>query len=232
MSKSVGIIGGIGPESTIIYYREIVRRFRELDKSKHYPRVILNCIDLSEMLENVAAKRYGAVLDMLINEMHKLELARVDFGIIASNTPHIVFDELASRVDLPLISIVEETCRTIKASGINQVALLGISYTMQGGFYQEVAKRFDLDIILPELSEQEYIHAKYVSELIPGIVSNETKERLLEIVINIKDRAGMEGLLLGGTELSLILMQADIPELKIFDSSLIHVESVVRRLLS
>lgn len=232
MSKSVGIIGGIGPESTIIYYREIVRRFRELDKSGHYPRVILNCIDVSELLAKVAEKKYADVIDMLAVEIHKLELARVDYGIIGATTPHIVFDELISKVNLPLISIVEETCRAIKASGIYKIGLFGTSFTMQSDFFKNVAKRFHLDIIVPELSEQEYIHTKYVSEFIPGIVLNETRKGLLEIATALKLRTGIGGLILGGTELSLILKQADFPELTIFDSTLIHVESVVNRLLS
>ncbi len=225
--KTIGILGGLGPESTVDYYRLFIRRFQERDKSGNYPHILLNSINLTEMIGYVAEKQFDLLIDFLVKEIHKLELAGADIGILAANTPHIVFDEVQKRVSLPLLSIVEEVIKTIKRLGFSRTGLLGTRFTMQGGFYQLAADRVGIEIIVPNEEHQNYVHSIYMNELIPGIIRDSTKAGLLEIIENLRQNKNIEGLILGGTELSLILKQEDFQDFEIFDTAQIHVESVL-----
>lgn len=230
--KTIGIIGGIGPESTILYYRRIIQKFKELDKSGNYPNIIINSINLKECLAYAVNAQYDNLTDMMVTEIKKLEQANVDFAILAANTSHIVYNKVADRVTLPLLSVVDETCKAIKETGIIKAALFGTSVTMQGGFYEKTACNYDIEIILPKPADREYIDNKYVTELIPGIIKQDTKKRLIEIIEDLKIKKNVEGLILGGTELSLILKQEDMPGFTIFDTTIIHADSAVKYSLS
>ncbi len=115
--KTVGIIGGIGPESTIEYYRLIIASYREQKQDRSYPSIIINSIDLNIMLDLIAANKLQEVTDYLLEEVRKLDRAGAHFGVLAANTPHVVFDDLRRQCPIPLISIVEATCQATKRKG-------------------------------------------------------------------------------------------------------------------
>jgi aspartate racemase len=227
---TVGIIGGIGPESTIEYYRKIVSSFLKREANGNYPQVIINSINMKKMLDLIGSGKLGEVTDYLASEVRKLAVAGADFGLLASNTPHIVFDQVQQASPLPLISIVEATCKKTMALGLSRVGLLGTKFTMQGGFYNAVLSGQDIEVCVPGEAEQNYIHNKYMGELVKGIVHDETRSGLLNIIDEMKNNYNLQGLILGGTELPLILKQNDVSDLCLLDTTEIHVESILQAL--
>ena len=230
--KTVGIIGGIGPESTIEYYRGIIALYRERQTDGSYPSIILNSINLTVMVGWITANELEKVTDYLVSGLQTLARAGVDFGVIAAGTPHIVFDEVRARSPIPLISIVEATCEAAAGLNLKKIALFGTRFTMQGRFYPKVFSRAGITLVVPEADEQAYIHDKYMNDLVHGIVLPETRARLLRILDKMKERDGVEALILGGTELSLIIKDPEHNGLPILDATKIHVARIVAELLS
>ena len=230
--KTVGIIGGIGPESTIEYYRQIIDSYRAWQKHPGSPSIIINSVDVTRLLAWMGSSELGAVTDYLVNEIEKLARAGADFGAVAANTPHIVFDAVQKRSPIPLLSIVEATRDEARSRGMKKVGLFGTRFTMQGQFYPEVFSRAGIQIIVPDDEEQSYIHEKYLGELLKNIFAAATREGLLAIVDRLKARDDIEGLILGGTELPLILRDEEHNGVPFLDTTRIHVERIVAELVS
>ena len=230
--RTVGLIGGVGPESTIEYYRFIIEAYRERKHDDTYPSIIINSVDVNKYVGLATANRFDTFADGLVIEIARLAAAGADFGALAANTPHIVFDELQRRSSIPLVSIVEATCDKARSLGLKRVALLGTRFTMTGGFYQDVFARAGIELITPNEDEQEYIHEKYIGELLKNIFTDETRAGLLAIIEQLRDRETIEAVILGGTELPLILRNAERGDMKFLDTTKIHVEKIVERLLS
>ncbi len=230
--KTVGIIGGIGPESTIEYYRQIIAAYRQRQRDGSYPPLLINSIDMTKMLDLIGANELAAVTRYLLGEVRKLAQAGADFGALASNTPHLVFDAINQQSPIPLVSIVETACDAAQALGLKRIGLFGTRFTMQGRFYADVFDREGIMLVTPSPDEQAYIHDKYMGELVNGVIRPETRERLLAIVARLRDEEGIDGLILGGTELPLILsgdMGQGIPFL---NTTRIHVERIVAQILA
>jgi len=230
--KTVGVIGGIGPESTIEYYRFLIAEYRSRIADGSYPSILINSIDLTKMLGHIERGELGAVTDYLAGEVGKLARAGADFAVLASNTPHIVFDELQRRAPLPLISIVEATCEAALALSLKRVGLFGTRFTMQGGFYPAVLSRRGLSVVLPDPADQGYIHEKYMGELVRGLIRPETRERLMAIAHRLCEGEKVEAIILGGTELPLILRDASDRRVRFLDTTRIHVDKIVAEMLS
>jgi aspartate racemase len=244
--KTVGIIGGIGPESTIEYYRLIVAGYRDQQggsgvtpvspaqdaRATSYPSIIINSVDLSRLLAWLRADELDAFTNYLVAEIERLARAGADFGALASNTPHLVFDELRRRSPIPLISIVESACEAAQKLGLQRVGLFGTRFTMQGRFYAEVFAKAGITIVVPPEDEQSYIHEKYMQELLNNIFLPETRQRLMAIVEEMKVRDNIEALILGGTELPLILRDAEYHGIPVLDTTKIHVARIVAELAS
>lgn len=230
--KTVGIIGGVGPESTIEYYRFIIAGYRERNPDGSYPLIIINSVDLDKYLTWIKAGEMEPFTNSLVVEIDKLARAGADFAVLASNTPHIVFDEIRERSPLPLISIVETTRDKAQKMGMNRVGLFGTRFTMKGGFYQKVFAAAGLTIIAPNEQEQAFIHEKYLGELLNNIFLPETRESLLAIAGQMSQRDAIEGLILGGTELPLIMRDDERSGIPFLDTTRIHAERIVEELLS
>lgn len=230
--RTLGIIGGIAPASTIEYYRLIVALYREQKRDGSYPPVIINSINLKTILDLIGARKLAEVTDYLLGEVARLARAGADFGLLASNTPHIVFEEIQRRSPIPLVSIVEAACQATQALALRKVGLFGTRFTMQARFYPEVFSRHGITVIVPELDDQEYIHDKYMSELVHGDYRGETREGLLAIADRLREREGIQGVILGGTELPLILQDVADRGIPFLDTTRIHVERAVAQMLS
>ena len=229
--NTVGIVCGIAPESTIEYYRLIISSYLDREKNGNYPQIIINSINMKKMLNLIGENRLIDVTEYLASEVNKLAAAGSDFALLASNTPHIVFDEIQKASPLPMISIVEVTCEKAKEIGIKKVGLYGTKFTMKGGFYDKVFNRQNIEVIVSDDKVQDYIHNKYMSELVKGIILDETKNGLLNIAAKIKEEHGIQGLILGGTELPLILKESYDPNFPFLDTTRIHVESIIKELI-
>jgi aspartate racemase len=230
--KTLGLIGGIAPESTIAYYRLLVDSYRQKDPNGNYPSIIINSINLKRVVSMMETNALADLTEYLWREVQKLANAGADFGLLASNTPHIVFDELRRQSPLPLLSIVEATCAAAKVLRLKRLGLFGTRFTMQARFYPEVFARDEMTLVTPNRHEQDYIHDIYMRELINGIFLPETRERLLQIVERMKNEENIHGLILGGTELPLILRDDTYNKIPLLDTARIHVEQAVRQLLS
>ena len=230
--KTIGIIGGIGPESTIEYYRVIVAAYFERNPDGGYPPIIINSIDLKKMLSMVTANELVRLTDYLVSEIQRLARAGAECGLVAANTPHIVFDEVRRQSPIPMISIVEATCEAAQALGLRKLGLFGPRFTMQGRFYADVFSRKGIALAVPDEADQTFIHHIYFNELVKGIVLPETRGRLLTIVERLKERERIQGLILGGTELSLILRDTAVRDIAVLDTTKIHAKAIVAEALS
>jgi aspartate racemase len=230
--KTIGIIGGIAPASTIEYYRLIISAYRAQKRDGSYPSIIINSIDLTKMLDLIGAQELTEVTEYLLDEVIKLAKAGADFGLFASNTPHIVFDDIQRQSPIPLISIVEATCQAALTLGLKKVGLFGTRFTMQAQFYPKVFSRQGIAVIAPDLADQDYIHDKYMNELINGVYQDETRERLLAIIDGMIEKHDIQGLILGGTELPFILRDPIDKRFQFLDTTRIHVERAIAEMLS
>src|SRR5438477_5452193 len=225
--RTLGIIGGLGPESTIDYYGRIIALYRERTADGSYPQFIINSIDMKKGLDFMDANNLAGMAEYLLEEIGKLARAGANFGLISANTPHIVFDEVASKSPIPLISIVEATCAAANARKLKRLGLFGTRFTMQGTFYPKVFSREGIELVAPEAKDQEYIHDKYLNELVPGKFLPETRDGLLAIVDRMHAKSDIDGVILAGTELPLILRDADHKEIPLLDTTRIHCQAAV-----
>lgn len=230
--KTLGIVGGLGPESTIDYYQKIIALYRERTGDGSYPEFTINSINLRKGLNFMDANDLAGMADFLLGAIGKLARAGADFGLISANTPHIVFDDVAPKSPIPLISIVEATCAFAKARNLKRLALLGTRYTMQANFYPKVFSHEGILLFVPEREDQDYLHEKYFSELVPGKFLPETRAGLLGIVDRMKAQSGIDGVILAGTELPLILRDAGHNGVPFLDTTKIHCEAAVAEMLS
>src|SRR5256714_4496580 len=221
--KTLGMIGGLGPESTFDYYQRIIALYREHAADGHYPEFIIASVDLRKGLDFMNANNLSGMGDFLLEAIGKVARAGADFGIICANTPHIVFDAVALKSPIPLISIVEATCAVAKAQNLNRLALFGTRYTMQADFYPKVFSRDDIELFVPHGKDRDYLHEKYFSELVIGKFLPETRAGLLAIVDRMKATSDIDGVILAGTELPLILRDPDHNGIPFLDTTKIHV---------
>jgi aspartate racemase len=178
----------------------------------------------------VSSKNFPELIDYLSGEMNRLADAGADFGVFASNTPHIVFNEVASRSRMPLISIVESASRAAEKLGVKKAGLLGTRFTMQGRFYPEVFAARGIEVVPPEGSDLDYVHDKYMTELVNARFLDETRAELLRVMERLRDRQHIDAVILGGTELPLILGREMFATEQILDTTAIHVQAIVTEL--
>ena len=230
--KTLGIVGGLGPESTVDYYRSIITRYRERKRDGSYPALIIDSLDFQRARRLVEAEALGELAEYLLGALQRLASAGADFGLFAAVTPHIVFDAVCRESPIPLLSIVEATCATAKAAGFRKVGLLGTRFTMGARFFPEVFEKASITLVVPTEDEQAYIHDRYLGELVNGVFRSETREQLVEIIRSMKKRESIDAVILGGTELPLILRDAGDLGIPFLDTALIHVQSAVEILVS
>jgi aspartate racemase len=230
--KAVGILGGIGPESTVEYYRLMVAAYRERRRDGSYPSILINSIDLKRLIDLVEAEDYEGMVEYLAGGIRALASAGAELALMAANTPHIVFEGVRRESPIPLVSIVEAARDAASSLGLHRPGLFGTRFTMQGGFYQEIFAVAGMTIVVPSEEEQAIIHERYMNELVKGVFLPETRKRLEAIAGDLKARTGMDGLILGGTELPLILRDATIHGIPVLDTTRIHVNAAMERLLT
>jgi len=215
--KTLGIIGGIAPESTIDYYRQLT--------AGGLRSIIINSIDLDRLLGLAAANELSTLADWLVDEIARLERAGAGVALLASNTPHIVFDDVKPRVSIPMISIVESARDEALSRGMKRVAIFGTRFTMRGRFYPDVFRTAGIEIVVPDDDDLAFIHDTYMSELVKAIFLPEKRERVLQIVEKMKP---IDGVLLAGTELPLLLRTESHAGVPLLDTTRIHVSAAIR----
>ncbi|NBT69481.1 MAG: amino acid racemase [Betaproteobacteria bacterium] len=229
--KTAGIIGGIAPESTIQYYRQAVAEYQRLTDESEFPSIIINSIHMTKMLSLIGQNKLSEVTDYLLSEIIKLHKAGADFAVMASNTPHVVFNELQRQTPIPLISIIEVACDAAKSGNLKKVGVLGTRFTMQGTAYPNTFSKFSIEVVAPNPNEQEFIHNIYMNELVKGILLPDTKQKLNEIIEAMITRENIDGVVLAGTELPLILTEPSHKGIPFLDTTKLHVQRIVETIL-
>jgi len=224
--KTLGIVGGIGPESTIEYYRFILDGCRA-HKGESAPHIIIDSIDVNRGIAMLDANDLTALADYISQSIGRLIRAGADVALIAANTPHIVFDAVQPRSAIPLISLVQAACDRAQALGLKRLGLLGTGFTMRGEFYRKVFSRAGLELVTPKDDEMELIHFAYINELLKNTFRPETRTAIVQIIERMRNEEAVMAVLLAGTELPLLLRRAEPAGVSFLDTTLIHVEAAV-----
>ncbi len=225
--KRIGIIGGMGPESTIDYYRELINAFKNEKGEMNYPEIVIFSINISQFLRLIKEKKYAEVTDFLLGKIELLKRAGVDFAAISANTPHLVFESLRERSPVPLISIVEATCEEASRKGLMRTGLLGTGFTMKATFYRDVFCKDGIEVIVPEEDDIEYIDQKLFSEIELGIFKDETRRSIEEIIGKMVREKNIDSIILGCTELPIILKEDSYSGIPVLNTTKIHVNEIV-----
>jgi len=240
--KTLGIVGGIGPESTIEYYRFILEGCRkqlpeapspeELRAGRaSVPHLIIDSIDVNRGLAMLEGNDLAALANYVSESVGRLTRAGAQIALIAANTPHIVFEEVQRRAAIPMISLVEATRDRATALGFRKLALLGTGFTMRGRFYPEVFERAGIELVTPRDEEKDFIHRAYIGELLKNMFLPETRDRIVAVINRMRKEDRIEAVILAGTELPLLLRGAEPEGLAFLDTTLIHVDAAVKAVL-
>ncbi len=225
---TLGMIGGLGPESTIDYYRRILEAWEQVEPGTA-PSIVIDSLDVQRALRLVSTDR-PALIEYLLASLQRLAGAGVDFAVMTANTPHIVFDDLVARSSIPLLSIVEVCAEEARGRGLGRLALLGTRFTMEGPFYPEVCTRYGIAVVPPDDADRAWVHERYIEELLRGEFRDDTRHRFISLVSRLRDEKGVEGVILGGTELPLLLPEPVIADIPALDTTALHVAAIVKRL--
>jgi len=223
-----GLVGGLGPESTIDYYRRLLAAWdRESPGSS--PGIVIDSLDVQVGLRLVASD-LPALTAYLLDSVRRLAGAGVDFVALTANTAHIVFDDLAARSPVPLLSIVETCAAEAGRRGYRRLALLGTRFTMEASFYPTVMARSGITVVAPASAERAWLHERYVGELLKGDFREETRQGVEAMGARLRQEEGADAVVLAGTELPLLLQAAGVGGLPSLDTTALHVAAIVARL--
>lgn len=222
--KKLDLVGGMGPESTIPYYHDIVYGVQE--KTKAFPRLAIESVNVFEVLGLCREEKYEELTEYLLQAVSNLADGGADFAALSANTPHIVFDRLREKSPIPLVSIVEAACAEAVRCRYRRIGLLGTIFTMKGDFFKAPFTKRGIEIVIPTEEEMNYVNEKISTELEIGVVKQDTLRGFQEIIERMKRENGIEAIVLGCTELPLLLNDEASP-LPCLDTMKIHVKALV-----
>jgi aspartate racemase len=225
MHKRIGILGGMSPESTVAYYEYITRTYTERFGNYGYPEILIYSVSFQEYVDWPNQDRWDLVAEGLSQAGQKLVAAGADLLLIATNTMHLVFDEVQAHVEVPMLSLLDATAEAILARDLHTVGLLGTKFTMEKGFYQNALARQGISTLVPTTGDREYVHRVIYDELVAGRIREESRAGYIAIIRGLVER-GAEGIILGCTEIPLLVNEADAG-IPIFDTTQIHAEAAL-----
>lgn len=228
--KRIGLLGGISHESTIEYYRRILAKYYQRFGDMYYPEVVVYSLDFQKYTDFEDRGDLDGLTEYILQGIDGLKAAGADFALMTANSPHAVFERVAAQTSVPMISIVEVTAQAAKAAGMTRLLLLGIKFTMQGSFYPDVFAHYDIDIITPTDGDQDAINQIIFDELCLGKFTEHSHQKLIDFIDGYYWGDGIEGVILGCTELPLILKAGDYA-IPFFDTVELHTEAALREAL-
>ncbi|MFO7889471.1 MAG: amino acid racemase [bacterium] len=216
MKKTIGIIGGMTPKSTALIYNNIIDSYQKKYNDYGFPEILIYSVSFQNYISWMQNGNWDAIADALIKVVHSLHNAGADFCIISTNTMHKIYDRIEKKSPIPMLNIIDAVADEITSFGIKKVTLLGTRYTMSDTFYKEGLKKYGIDTIVPDKQDIDVINNIIFEELGKEIINNDSKKKIINIIkyLNLK---GSEGVILGCTELPLIINEENSPT-KIFDS--------------
>ena len=224
--KKIGLVGGLGPEATMDYYRELINVFKKSNQDLNYPEIVIYSVNMYNFIKMMNDKAYEKASEYLLDKIKALHAAGCDFAALTANTPHLLFNQIQEKSPLPLISIVEATCAEAIKKGIRRPGLIGTSFTMRNDFYAEVFRKQGMEVIVPNEEEMTLINHKLFSEIELGIFKDDTRNELIDIISELKTRENIDGIILGCTEFPLILNQESYAGIPTLNTTRIHVEAI------
>ena len=225
--KTLGIVGGVGPESTIEYYRFILEGYRARVPDGSAPHLLIDSIDVNYGIGLLEANDLAGLTNYISASVDRLVRAGAEIALIAANSPHLVFDAVEQRSAIPMLSIVQAACDHARRLGLKRLGLVGTGFTMRERFFPDVFDRAGLELVAPRADEQAIIHDKYLNELLKNQFLPESRATILGIIERMRDDEQIEALLLAGTELPLLLRGAEPEGITFLDTTLIHVQAAV-----
>jgi aspartate racemase len=223
--KRIGILGGLTAESTVTYYQHIVRSWQQRHGDNAYPEIVVYSLSFQQFEDWMEAGEWDRIAAGLEEGLRRLAAGGADFAVMATNTMHLLFDRLAAASPIPLISIVDATADAIRKAGLSTVGLLGTRFTMEKRFYAEGLARHGIGSIVPDSEEREEVHRVIMQELSRGILRDDSRRRYVAIMNALAER-GAEGIVLGCTEIPLLVTPADT-KLPLFDTAVLHAEAAL-----
>lgn len=224
--KKLGLVGGMGPESTIPYYRDIVYGVQKKMGDHIFPNLAIESVNVFDVLEYCRTEDYEGLIHYLLRAVCNLAAGGADFAALSANTPHIVFDELQQRSPITLVSIVEAIVQETKRLHIQRVGLLGTIFTMDGGFFTKPFVANGIEVITPTSAEKKYINGKIANELELGIVKEETQNSFIQVIERMKTEFDIKAVILGCTELPLLFDGVTTPVVCL-DTMKIHIDKLI-----
>lgn len=221
MPKRIGILGGISHESTIVYYDLLLRKHFAHSKNYYYPEIVIFSLDFQKFTDYEDQGDLVNYVRYILEGVRALEAAGVDFILMAANSPHAVFDSVALQAKVPMLSIVAATAQAALQAGVHKLLLLGIKFTMQADFYPRAFAELGLTVMTPSEVEQDEINRIIFDELVIGHFTAQSKACLLALIEQYAQTTGIDGVILGCTELPLLLKQDDC-QVKLFDTLDLH----------
>lgn len=226
--KTIGLLGGMSWESTILYYQLLNEGVRERLGGLNSAKILMNSVNFAEIEQFQVKGQWQEAGECLANHASGLEQAGADMILICTNLMHKVAPMVEAEIDVPLLHIADATGLQIKRQGLKKVGLLGARYTMEEGFYRQRLKdNFDLDVVIPEGDAREYVHQVIFEELCQGKFTETAKHNYLEIIDQLRQQ-GAEGVILGCTEIPLLVRQGDT-NLPLFNTAALHAEYALER---
>ena len=223
--KTIGLIGGMSWESTVTYYQMINEGIKDSLGGLHSAKVLLYSVDFFEIEALMSRGAWDEAAELLGDVAQRLEAAGADMILICTNTLHKVAPQVQSRIRVPLVHIAEAAAEELLSKGITRVGLLGTKYTMTQEFYREKLTERGIDVLIPEGEEIDLVNRVIFDELCLGVVKEDSKAAYLKVIANLQAR-GAQGVLLGCTELGLIVSQEDV-SLPLFDTTVIHAKKAI-----
>ncbi len=220
--KTIGLLGGMSWESSVTYYQIINRVIKEQLGGLHSAKCILYSVDFEEIEKCQARGDWDKSAAILSKAAQSLEKAGADFIIICTNTMHKVVDQIENAITIPILHIAEVTAQELKKKGISKVALLGTKYTMEQDFYKSKLIAQGIEVLIPDDEGIQIVNTTIYKELCLGIISENSKQRFIKIIDQLTQQ-GAQGVILGCTEIGLLIQQGDI-HTPLFDTTVIHAQ--------
>lgn len=224
--KKIGLVGGTGPESTVMYYKKLNTEIDRLTGGTAMPDIVIESVNFRRAWDYVSNEKYDLLTDYLEEKVKSLISGGAEVISLTAITMHMVFDELSKRTDYPLVSIPKAVCEEVVSQGISRVGLLGTVFTMEQDYMKKDLISAGVKVFVPNEKERELIGKRIFEELEMGIVKESTLTEFVTIIDRMKDDDGIEGIILGCTELPLILNSDNCP-VSCFDTVDIHLKKLV-----
>jgi aspartate racemase len=230
-ARILGIVGGTGPESTVDYYRSLVATWRRRQPDGTYPRVIIDSIEAGRVFQDLAESDFDAVGRDLGAALQELAAAGCQCALLASNASHLAFDQIDPPSPIPMIHIVDAARAAALKAGHRRLGLLGTRFVMDSDLYPARFAPAGLDIVVPTPDERYAVHEIYFGELVQGVVRDQSRDTLVGVVSTMRQRDAIDGVILGGTELALILTEPAYAGVPVLNTAQTHVDAAVDWLL-